>query len=274
MKCRSPRRQSTSRSLVRNDATIMRTRLCIQPRRQQLAHPRVHDRVAGAAVAPGREPLVAPAPGERVVLGPERAVLDVREVPQHVRVEVAPAQLGDELRGRASAARASACGRGPALRHDAPTPSVPNLRSADRRDVARSRRHVATRGVGREAVPAVVAPRSRSSRARASRSPAGHGAAVGGAKPSARASQPVGREGGWGRAAPAAVRRGDRQRLAGALRNGVYTLYGLPEPVTTSPGGTSRRSWKRFTRDARRRATRARRRRRARAAAGSYSSFQ
>jgi len=31
MKCSAPRCQCTCRSLTRNDATIMRTRLCIQP---------------------------------------------------------------------------------------------------------------------------------------------------------------------------------------------------------------------------------------------------
>ena len=31
MKCASPMRQSTSRSLVRNDAVSIRARLCIQP---------------------------------------------------------------------------------------------------------------------------------------------------------------------------------------------------------------------------------------------------
>jgi hypothetical protein len=74
----------------------MRTPVVHEPGRGQLAHAGIHDRVARAALAPRLEPRVAALPAEPVELGAERAVLDVREVPQDVGKEIAPAQLADE----------------------------------------------------------------------------------------------------------------------------------------------------------------------------------
>ena len=104
MNQRSPQRQSIPRSLVRNEPTTSRARLCIQPSRAQLAHPRVDQRVAGAALAPGLERPLRVAPLDRAPV----AVLELRagvarEVVQDVVVEVAPAELAAK-RLRATAA--------------------------------------------------------------------------------------------------------------------------------------------------------------------------
>ena len=53
MKCRAPCCHSMCRSLTRKLATIIRTRLCIQPSPRSCRMPGVDDRVAGAALAPG-----------------------------------------------------------------------------------------------------------------------------------------------------------------------------------------------------------------------------
>ena len=89
-------RPSASRSAdpcTRNEATIMRARLCIQPLWHQLAHGRVDDRIAGAPCAPRGEfvRLVAPADGAQVLAV---ALLQHRgHVVQDLLVELAPDQL-------------------------------------------------------------------------------------------------------------------------------------------------------------------------------------
>jgi len=79
---------------VRNDATTIRARLCTKPLGLQLAHRRVDDGEAGAAVFPGlhRVGVVAPPVAAVDVVGP-RGVGPRRE---DLRVEVTPAQLADE----------------------------------------------------------------------------------------------------------------------------------------------------------------------------------
>ena len=81
---------------MRNDATIMRTRLCIHPVVGELAHARVDDRVAGASLLPRLEPVLAVLPGEVAQAGQEGARLDVGAVPQNVDVELAPDELAQE----------------------------------------------------------------------------------------------------------------------------------------------------------------------------------
>ncbi len=69
----------------------------------QLAHGRVHQRVAGARLAPGLPELGRIVPLHAVIRGPERLRDDVRVVPQDHEVEVAPRQFGQPcLRARAA----------------------------------------------------------------------------------------------------------------------------------------------------------------------------
>ena len=99
MKCASPTRQSTSRSLVRNDATTIRARLCIQPVASELAHRGIDERVAGPAGPPGvdadRRRSTTPIASNS---GRKRAASDLRPMEQDVRVELAPDELVDEDR--------------------------------------------------------------------------------------------------------------------------------------------------------------------------------
>ena len=93
-KCASPSRQSRCRSLVRNEPTTSRARLCIQPVARELAHPGVDERKpvrpsrqAASSSRRRRHPSVAVALLELVA--------DVvRVVQQDVGVEVAPARAG------------------------------------------------------------------------------------------------------------------------------------------------------------------------------------
>ena len=90
-------RQSRARSLVRNDATTMRARLCTKPSALQLAHGRVDDGVAGAPLLPRPFGLgiVAPAVTAVHVVGPR----GVGTVGEDLRVEVPPAELAHERVG-------------------------------------------------------------------------------------------------------------------------------------------------------------------------------
>ena len=108
-KCRAPCCHSTWRSLTRKLATIIRTRLCIQPCRAQLAHPGVDDGIAGAAALPGEESLAGLVIGHPRELGLVVVARRRGVVPQHVGVELPPAQLG-AVRRRPGAAAAGEVG--------------------------------------------------------------------------------------------------------------------------------------------------------------------
>ena len=124
------------RCLVRNEPDHQPGAVVHPALAAQLAHGGVHERVAGAALAPGLEALLGVAPRDRAAV----ALLELRarvarEVAQHVVVEVAPAQLAPERLG-SHAARAAAP-RSRAARHS---------RSAGRARDARSCRGRARRG--------------------------------------------------------------------------------------------------------------------------------
>ena len=91
-------------------------------RGEQLAHRGVDHRVAGAARAPGVEPLRVVVPFEAVVVALVGVAGVAGVVEQHVRVEVAPGELAHErVRARAAAlARALL----EAARRDAPEVQV------------------------------------------------------------------------------------------------------------------------------------------------------
>ena len=89
---------------MRNDAVTIRTRLCIQPVCQSLPHPGVDERVAGAAALPGAdEARIRVRPGEPVEGAVHVLRVEVLVPGEEVVVELAPAELGEELlldRGR------------------------------------------------------------------------------------------------------------------------------------------------------------------------------
>ena len=123
MKCASPRRQSMCRSLVRNEPTISRARLWSQPRSRSWRMPAS---TTGKPVRPSHHAskrLVVVLPLERVHLAPVCVARVAGVGEQHVRVEVAPAQLAHEL-GRALAGAGVAGALLELARRDAPEVQV------------------------------------------------------------------------------------------------------------------------------------------------------
>ena len=82
MNQRSPRRQSISRSLVRNEAAIIRTRLCMKPVAASSRMP-----ASRSGSRSGRRTTRETLPLDRVELAAEGAVLDVGVVEQDLGAE-------------------------------------------------------------------------------------------------------------------------------------------------------------------------------------------
>ena len=92
MKNRSPQRQSMSKSLVRNDDTIMRA--VVHPALlAELIHGRIYDGVAGLPGTPGAKPLRIVAPRDAVVNGTKCTVAYMREVIENLMIKITPRQL-------------------------------------------------------------------------------------------------------------------------------------------------------------------------------------
>ena len=96
----APCHQPMCRSLIRNEATTIRTRLCIQPSAQELTHPGVDQRdtrSGPACQAFSRSAAVVvwsgSSDGHLLVLRLHRLGRRVRPVPQHVGEEVPPGDL-------------------------------------------------------------------------------------------------------------------------------------------------------------------------------------
>ena len=79
--------------MTRNEATIMRTRLCIQPVVPQLAHSRVDHRVAGLPLLPGFERATVAAPPKFRKRRIERNGNDLRKMVEEVIGKLSPDEL-------------------------------------------------------------------------------------------------------------------------------------------------------------------------------------
>ena len=215
MKCRAPCCHSRCRSLTRKLATIIRTRLCIQPVAPQLAHPGVDDREAGAALAATRRA------GRRA-----RRTPSARTPAAGSR---ARSRAGGRARRRRTPARRAPCGR--SSRAGAARPRQVGEHRA-RVDLAPLEVHRHARGAV-DAGPVALARRSRragrrgtpaSAAAPPPRRPSGRLEPVGqrrrpGCRSVSSTSQPATPPvGGVDRAAPAVLGPGPRERREDLVR--------------------------------------------------------
>ena len=218
MKWRSPSRQSCWRSLVRNEPTIIRARLCIQP---VAASWRIAASTTGKPVRPSRQAASERGVGVPLQGAVARVELDARglgEVQLHGGEEVAPGELVAVALRRRRAATAPlelqrATGSRSAGRPTGARSARPGRRGARRS--ARGRRCAASARprAGRRRRPAGGGP---AGAVRGLRSPAPAGTA---ARPPASGAIAMSR----------GARSGARRSCARqARRNGVKTLYGPP----------------------------------------------
>ena len=183
-KCRAPTGHHTCRSLVRKQAVIIRTRLCIQP---SCSSWRIPASTIGKPVVPVRQASIASSGSSYRMpysAGLRSDQADVGVVPQHVGVELAPRQLGGVRRrggrGRRAASagaarrgggrgRGARCRRGRAGCARRSTPRRPSSRKYRQRRQAASS-PAAGRSTGQSATAFSSRSRARSSESAGARS--------------------------------------------------------------------------------------------------------